>query len=185
VDCVDVADRLLADEPGHDLELDEHVLGCAACAHITRGLARLDVILSSSVVVAPPADLQLRLSELVALEAARPAHKPWWQPLRELDVSGWLTRRPQMIAVQGLAAIMLALATWQIFGWLTAFQPVVGDVAYAMELVASSPAVVYLGNISIDFQSLAVWSMVGMAGWLISENGLIGRRLAASGLQLP
>lgn len=185
MDCVDVADRLLAAEPGHDPELDAHVLACASCAHVARGLARVDAILSSTIVVVPPADLQLRLTQLVALETARLAHKPWWQPVRELDVGGWLARRPQMIAVQGLAAIMLALASWQIFGWLTAFQPVVGDVAYAMELVAASPAVVYLGNISIDFQSLALWSMVGMAGWLISENGLIGRRLAASGLQLP
>jgi len=39
----------------------------------------------------------------------------------------------------GLAAVMLALASWQIFGVLSAFQPVVGDVGYAMELVAGSP----------------------------------------------
>jgi len=185
VDCVEVADLLLADEPGHHPELDEHVLGCAACANVARGLARLDVILSSTVVVVPPADLQLRLSQLVAVEAGRLAHRPWWQQVRELDVGDWLSRRPQMIAAQGLAAIMLALASWQIFGWLTAFQPVVGDIGYAMELVAASPAVAYVGNISIDFQSLALWSLVGIAGWLISENGLIGRQLAASGVQLP
>jgi hypothetical protein len=184
VDCVDVADRLLAAEPERDSELDEHVLGCSACTSVARGLARLDVILSSTVVIVPPAELQLRLAQ-IALEAARPAHLSLWQRARELDVGGWVTRRPQMIAAQGLAAIMLALATWQIFGWLSAFQPVVGDVAYAMELVAGSPAVAYVGNISIDFQSLGLWLLVGIGGWLISENGLIGRRLAASGLQLP
>jgi hypothetical protein len=184
VDCVDVADRLLADEPGHDSELDEHVDTCAACGYVARGLARVDVLLASTLVVAPPPDLQVRLAQ-IALEAARPVPRPWWQRAGALDVSGWLSRRPQMIAVQGLAAVMLALASWQLFGWLTAFQPVVGDIAYAVELVASSPAVAYVGNISIDFQSLGLWLVVGMAGWLISENGLIGRRLAASGLQLP
>ncbi|MBV9325057.1 MAG: hypothetical protein JO352_14850 [Chloroflexi bacterium] len=184
MDCVEVADLLLAPEPGRDPQLAAHVQDCPACAHMASGLARVDAILSSSVVVVPPAHLQVALSQL-ALEAARPARLAWWQPVRELDVGGWLTRRPQMIAAQGLAAVMLALASWQIFGWLSTFQPVVGDVAYAMELVAASPAVAYLGNISIDFQSLTLWSLVGIAGWLISENGLIGRRIAASGLQLP
>jgi hypothetical protein len=184
VDCVDVADTLLADEPGHDAELRQHVNTCSACAVVARGLARLDAILTATLVVPPPSDLQARLAQ-IALEAARPLPRPWWQRTPALDVSGWLARRPQMIAVQGLAAVMLALASWQVFGWLTAFQPVIGDVAYAVELVASSPAAVYVGSISIDFQSLGLWLMVGMVGWLISESGLIGRRLAASGLQLP
>jgi hypothetical protein len=184
VDCVDVADLLLADEPGHAPGLDEHMRGCAACAHIARGLARLDVVLGSTLLVEPPTELQARLAQ-IALEAARPVPRAWWQQLVDLDGSLWLTRRPQTIAVQGLAAVMLALASWQIFGWLAVFQPVVGDVAYAMELVAASPAVAYIGNISIDLQSLVIWSLVGIAGWLISDNGLIGRRIAASGLRLP
>jgi hypothetical protein len=175
---------LLADEPGHDPEVHEHILGCVSCTHIARGLARLDVVLRSTLVVVPPADLQVRLTRL-ALEAARPAPGPWWSRVRELDIGGWVTQRPQMIAAQGLAAVMLALASWQIFGWLSTFQPVLGDVTYAMALVAGSPAGAYVGNISIDFQSLGLWSVVAIAGWLISENGLIGRRIAASGLQLP
>jgi hypothetical protein len=184
VDCVDVTDRLLADEPGYDPELAEHVDGCAACAHVARGLVRVDALLASTLVIAPPPELQVHLAQ-IARDAARPLARPWWQRAGALDLSGWLSRRPQMVAVQGLAAVMLALASWQLFGWLTAFQPVVGDIAYAMELVASSPAVAYVGNISIDFQNLGLWLVVGMVGWLISESGLIGRRLAASGLQLP
>ncbi|HEY1293731.1 MAG TPA: hypothetical protein VGJ60_11670 [Chloroflexota bacterium] len=184
MDCLEVTDRLLAEEPGHDPDLDQHVVGCTACAQLARGVTRLNVILSSALVVVPPLDLQARLAQ-VALEAARPLPRPWWQPVRALELSHWLAQRPQTIAAQGLAAVMLALATWQIFGWLSVFQPVVGDVAYAMELVAASPAVAYVGTISIDFQGLGLWLLVGMAGWLISENGLIGRRIAASGLRLP
>jgi hypothetical protein len=184
VDCVAVADRLLADEPEQAPELDEHVRGCPACAHVARGLASLDIVLSSTLRVEPPAELQVRLAQ-IALDAARPLPRPWWRQLVDLDGSFWLARRPQTIAVQGLAALMLALASWQIFSWLAVFQPVVGDVAYAMELVAASPAVAYIGNISIDLQSLVIWSLVAIAGWLISENGLIGRRIAASGLRLP
>src|SRR5262249_34839314 len=93
--------------------------------------------------------------------------------------------RPQMVAVQGLAAVMLALASWQIFGFVSAVQPVIGDVGYAMELVAASPAAVYLGSIQIDFQSLGIWSVVGIAGWLLSETGVIGRRLASRAQRVP
>ena len=102
----------------------------------------------------------------------------------QFDPATWLAR-PQMVAAQGLAAIMLALASWQVFGWLTAFRPVVGDVPYAMTLVAASPAAVYLGGFQIDLQSLGIWSLVGLAGWLISENGPIGSRLSSTRLHLP
>jgi hypothetical protein len=182
VDCVEVADRLLAPEPGNDPELEEHVGGCEGCAQIARGLRRLDVVLSTSLVVQPPLELQHALAQL-ALEAARPRALPWWQRLPE--IARQLTERPQLVAAQGLAAIMLALASWQLFGWLSAFQPVVGNVGYAFELVAGSPAVAYVGNVQIDLQSLGVWSLVGIVGWLVSENGLIGRRIASSGLRLP
>jgi hypothetical protein len=105
----------------------------------------------------------------------------------DLDVSGWLVLRPHVIAAQGLAAMMLALAGWQVFGFLSTVRPVVGDVGYAMQLVAASPAVVYLGGLPVDLQSLGLWSVVGIGGWLVSENGILGRRLSAlaSRLRLP
>jgi hypothetical protein len=90
-----------------------------------------------------------------------------------------------MIAAQGLAAVMLALASWQVFGWVTAIQPVLGDVPYAMTLVASSPAAVYVAGLQVDVQSLGVWTLVGTVGWLISENGFIGQRLTSMRLRLP
>jgi hypothetical protein len=175
---------LLADDVAVDADVGRHIAGCVRCSHVARGLERLDSVLSVTLVVEPPMALQQRLQQL-ALEAGKPARLAWWQQLPRLDVAHWLAQRPQMVAVQGLAAVMLALASWQIFGWLSAFQPVVGDVAYAMELVAASPAVAYLGSMQIDFQSLGMWSVVGIAGWLVSENGVIGRRIAASGLRLP
>jgi hypothetical protein len=184
VDCVDASEKLLAEEGSADPEVDLHVAGCFSCSHIARGLARLDTLLSATLIVEPPIALQQHLQQL-AFEAAQPAPLPWWRQVAQFDVTRWLGQRPQMIAAQGLAAVMLALASWQLFGWLSAFQPVVGDVAYAFELVAASPAVAYLGSMQIDFQSLGIWSVVGIAGWLISENGAIGRRIASSGLRLP
>src|SRR5205823_583717 len=134
-----------------DPELDRHVATCSQCARVARGLGRVDDLLRTSLVVTPPADLQRRLAQL-AVEAARPEIVPWWRRLGEFNVAGWLAQRPQMVAAQGLAAVMLALASWQILGWLSSFQPVVGDVGYAMTLVAASPAVAYLGGLQIDLQ---------------------------------
>ena len=185
--CVDVTERLLVDELGSDPELDRHVAECARCGHMVRGLDRLDILLTSSVVVTPPLELQRQLAQL-ALEYARP-QTPWWtratDALGQLNLADVLARRPQMVAAQGLAAIMLALASWQVFGWMTAFQPVVGDAAYAMQLVAASPASVYLSGLPFDLQSMSLWSAVGIVGWLISENGWLGRRLSATRLRLP
>jgi hypothetical protein len=137
-------------------------------------LTRLNAVLGSTLLVEPPLELQQRLAEM-AVQAARPESQPWWRRLGQLNLTDWLAQRPQMIAAQGLAAIMLGLASWQVFGWLSTFQPFVGDVGYAMELVAASPAVVYLGSFQVDLQSLTVWSLVGIVGWLVSENGLLGR----------
>jgi hypothetical protein len=182
VDCVDIADRLLERQFGHDPEVDAHVADCAHCSQLARGLARLDAVLTSALVVEPPLELQRSLAQLAA-NAARPRTAPWWQRVSELI--GSLAERPQLVAAQGLAAVLLALASWQIFGWLSVVQPVVGNVGYAVELVAASPAVAYVGNVQIDVQSLGLWSVVGILGWLVSENGLIGRRFASSGLRLP
>jgi|SRR5579859_1650515 len=182
--CVDVAERLLVEELGTDPELDRHVAGCTRCAHVVHSLERLDGMLTSRLVIAPPLDLQRELAQL-AIEYARPPRVSWWARFGQLNLASLLAQRPQMVAAQGLASIMLALASWQIFGWLTTFQPVVGDVAYAMQLVVASPASTYLGGLQIDLQSMAVWSVVGIAGWLISENGWLGRRLSATRLRLP
>jgi hypothetical protein len=176
------------EESGADPELEQHIASCARCSHTAFGLDRVDDVLRTSLVVVPPLELQRQLLQL-AYAAARPRTRPWWERAREAlgqaNLADWLAQRPQAVTVQGLAAVVLALASWTIFGWISAFQPVVGDVAYAMELVAASPAAVYLGSVQFDFQSLGVWSTVGLLGWLISENGLIGRQIGSSRLQLP
>jgi hypothetical protein len=177
--CADVTERLLEGDWSTDVEVDQHVAECARCSHMADGLVRLDTVLRSTLVVTPPLDLQRRLAQL-AYEAAQPRPLPWWRRLDQLDLTAWLAQRPQMVAAQGFASILLALTTWQIFGWLSAYRPVVGDVGYAMELLATSPAAAYLGGLQIDLQSLGLWSLVGLVGWLVAEVGPIGRRLAAT-----
>jgi hypothetical protein len=185
VQCVDVTDRLLEAEPGSDPEIDRHLGECAGCSHVALSLNRLDSVLTSALVVSPPLDLQRQLAQ-IALDAARPAGpEPWWRALGQFSVPAWLAQQPHMVAAQGLAAIVLTLASWQILGWVAALQPVVGDVGYAMQLVVSSAAPVFVGGIQLDTQSLGVWSLVGLVGWLLSENGLIGGRLRSSRLRLP
>ena len=182
--CADATERLLEGELSTDVELGRHVAECARCSHVARGLVRLDTVLRSTLVVAPPPDLQHRLAQL-AHEAARPQPRPWWRRLDQLDLTTWLSQRPQMVAARGFASILLALTTWQIFGWLSTYRPVVGDVGYALELLATSPAVAYLGGLQIDLQSLTLWSLVGLAGWLVAEVGPIGRRLVATRQKSP
>lgn len=186
--CIDATELLLVDELAANPALARHVADCARCAHVRHGLERLDTLLTSSVVVVPPMELQYQLAQ-IALDYASPPTPAWWtraaRMFGQVNLADWWAQRPQMIAAQGLASIMVAVASWQIFGWLTTFQPIVGDVAYAMELVMASPASVYLGGLQIDLQSLGLWSAVGIGGWLISENGWLGRRLAATRQKLP
>jgi anti-sigma factor RsiW len=185
--CDSVAEQLLAPDRPRGPELEQHVSACPACAHLARGLARLDMIAARSVLVEPPLDVQRRLAEL-ALEAARPRARPWWQRLMQGELNfDWLVLRPNVVAAQGLAAVMVVLASWQVFGWLSLFRPVIGDVGYAVQLVVASPAVAYLGGLQVDLGSLALWSLVGIAGWLVSEHGALGRRLASltDRLRLP
>ena len=185
--CVEATERLLAQESGEDPELQQHLASCARCSHAALGLDRVDDVLRTCLVVAPPLDLQRQL-QMIAFDAAHPPAKPWWARLPELvgsvSLADWLAQRPQTVAAQGFAAVMVALASWTIFSWVSTFQLIVGDVGYAMELVAASPAAVYLSGIQFDFQSLGMWSLVGMFGWLISENGLIGRQIGSRRLQL-
>ena len=184
--CVEVTAELLAADGDMAVyaEVQRHVRGCAHCARVAAGLGRLNGALRTTLVVAPPLALQRQLQQLV-VETARPATQPWWQRLRQLDPSAWLAQRPHMVAAQGLAAAMLALASWQMFGWFATYQPVVGDVGYAVQLVAASPAATYFGGLQIDVQSLGLWTIVGIVGWLVSEDGLLGRRLTSIRPRLP
>jgi len=172
VQCAGVVDQLLAADDDLDLvtEVDRHLANCDSCATLARRLGRLEAVLQSALVVEPPAELQVHLAGL-AWAAARPAHTSWWLRLRAWFDSLVLAR-PNLAIAQSLAALMLVLAGWQVLGWLNTFTPMVGDVPYAVELVASSPAAAYLSGIqSLDLQSLLVWSGVGLVGWLFSESG--------------
>jgi hypothetical protein len=184
MECLDWTEQLLAADAGTDRRLAAHLTECTACASVARGLDAVDRVLQVNLVVAPPLDLQRQLAQLV-LDVAVPQPVPWWRRLGQVDLTGWLAPRPQVLAAQGLAAIMLALASWQVLGVMSNLQPVLGDVGYAVQLVAASPATAYLSNLQIDVQSLSVWSLVGVAGWLVSEDGLLGRRFWPSRRQPP
>jgi anti-sigma factor RsiW len=176
VQCAGVVDQLLAADDNSDLqaEVERHLADCTGCATLAQRLGRLDSVLESALVLGPPLELQRQLADL-ARAAARPAQVPWWLRLRAW-LDGLLPARPSLAIAQGLASLMLVLAGWQVLGFLNTFTPMVGDVPYAVQLVASSPAAAYLGGLqSFDAQSLLLWSGVGFVGWLFSESGPIGR----------
>ena len=185
--CVDAAERLLADEPRSSRSrAGRHVAECAACAHVAGGLRAagrgpgLDADRRAAAGSAAAAG-----ADCAGRGAAR-RRLPWWTAMLARTRRDRLAdAAPQTVAVQGLAAIMLRA------GELAGLRLALGLPASRRRRRVRdgagrrSPAVAYLGGIPIDLQSLGMWSLVGIAGWLISENGLIGRRLAASGLRLP
>src|SRR5690348_14640441 len=123
--CADVAELLLAPEGDAGADVDQHVASCARCAPIARGVARLNTVLASALVMEPPMRLQLKLQQLV-IETAQPRALPWWRRALNGEINlNWLSVRPNVFAAQGLATLMVALASWQIYGWVTAFRPVV------------------------------------------------------------
>ena len=176
--CDAVIDLLLSDEAVSDARVGQHLDTCQRCRHVAGGLRRLDNALRSAVVVQPPLELQHQLAALVDTAAwprSQADPRAWWSRL----LSGeWLRLSPNMAAAQGLAAMFAAVVGWQVFGWLNAVRPVIGDVGYAMQLVVASPASIYMGGSQVDLQSLGMWSLVGAFGWLVSDAGPVGRWLA-------
>lgn len=178
--CLDATELLLADERERSDDLDQHVRGCARCASVMRGIGRLDVVVHAAIVIAPPIDLQRDLNRLVWDHVAG---RPWWQ-----RVLGWAdspSTSPRRLAFQGLATMTAAVVGWQVFGAVANVQPVVGDTAYALQLVMASPASAYVSGMHLDLQSLGVWSVVGLIGWAVSDDGVLAGRLAALRRRLP
>ena len=182
--CVDVTERLLAGEPNapDQREVAQHVVTCAGCTSIARGLRRLDTVVRAVVVVAPPMDLQRELARLVLAETAAPVSASWWERFSAWLRSAWA---PQRVALQGALVLVVALTGWQVFGALSSVQPVVGDAGYALQLVVASPASTYLSGVHLDGQSLGVWSIVGLIGWALSDDNILSGRLAALRKRLP
>ncbi len=129
----------------------------------------------AAVLVDPPAELSASLTalarstarELRETRAVRP--RAAWLSLPATWLA-WL-QRPRLAFAQVAAALVISLAGWQLLGWLQAAGSVVGDVPFALQLLFSSPAALYLPGIQIDLPSMVLWSAIGGAAWLVSESG--------------
>jgi hypothetical protein len=139
------------------LEIDQHLIGCTACAAYAERTAAVDVLARPALLVAPPLDLQLRLAALVQTQ---PVYLPIAPESPFLGVVAW-----------AIAAALGALAAWQVFGWLQDYPLVVGDVGVALEIVLGSPGLRYLAEIQIDLPGLLLWSGLGVVAWLFSPSG--------------
>jgi hypothetical protein len=189
VQCEQVSDHLLLGEPADPAEIGQHLDTCSACARLARAAGRVDSVLHAALVVEPPPALQARLAALLQtapLLARPPAATsqpgPWWR--RTLDALRSFDPRvnpPRLVFAQGLALLAVALASWQVFNWSSSITPVVGDVGYAVELLAESPALTYVPGLQIDPGAFALWTLLGLAGWVASESGPLGRYLSPPG----
>jgi predicted anti-sigma-YlaC factor YlaD len=160
VDCDEVGARLFAGDAGDD-ELLAHAGACPGCRLMAARVAQLDAVLSASLLETPPLVLQQRL-----LALAQPTPIASWREALAL-----LLTRPHATLAHAFAAICVVLAGWQVFVWLSGVGAVVGDIPYALQLLASSPALTYLGGVQTDAPALAAWSAVGVAAWSVSESG--------------
>jgi hypothetical protein len=160
VQCDDVAARLFTRDAS-DGELLEHARACPRCRLVAGCVARLDAVLGSTLLEPPPLVLQQRLQAL-----AQPAPVTSWR-----HVLGLMLTQPHATLAHAFAAICVVLAGWQVFVWLGNAGAVVGDIPYALQLIASSPASTYLGGVQADVSALAAWSAVGVAAWSVSESG--------------
>jgi len=157
VSCVDVREWLATRDGPRPVGLDEHVAGCAGCTAYAARTAEIDVLARPVLLVTPPLDLQLRLAALVQTQ---PVYVPVAAEWPLLGVIAW-----------AIAAALGALAAWQIFGWLQSFSLVVGDVGVAVQIVLTSPAVLYLSELQVDLSGLVLWSGLGLVAWLFSPSG--------------
>jgi hypothetical protein len=168
VRCSDVAALLLApdsDETRADA-VAAHTASCARCAIVAARVRQLDAVLGTTLVEEPPLALQ---QQLLALVQTQPAGSHWWDVLA-FSTSLWVVR-PHSALAHAFAAICVLLAGWQVFAWLSTAIATIGDVPYALQLIASSPAPTYLGDVQIDIPALVAWSLVGLGAWAVSESG--------------
>jgi predicted anti-sigma-YlaC factor YlaD len=138
-------------------EIDQHLIGCPACRAYAARSAEVDVLARPALLVAPPLELQMRLA---ALAQSQPVYVPISTESPLLGVVAW-----------AIASVLGALAAGQVFGWLQAYPIVVGDVAAALQIVLTSPAVRYLAELQIDLPGLVLWSALGLVAWLFSPSG--------------
>lgn len=189
------AQALLSDDERARGHAEAHLRNCPACAAFAGRIAALDALLSPALLVEPPAALRAQLASVARSFArprgspsAEPAHAPvsrtpslagrWWmQATRRVRLAPWTAHGPTAVA-QVTAGAAVALASWQVYGWLggLGMAPVVGDVPRALALVAASPTLSYLADLPADLQGAAMWALVGAGGWTLSESGPIGRR---------
>jgi hypothetical protein len=138
----------------------------------------LDSLLRSVVVVEPPFELGPRLASLVpgpAL-AVTPDHGAWERLLTRVDA--WLPRTG-VLAIQFVLLAVLAFGVMQFVTWAGSVGAVIGDVPYALQVLALSPAATYLPDIQALATQLGMWLVIGLAGWLFSQ-GILGGQQTAS-----
>jgi hypothetical protein len=170
VHCRDVTAHLLAAEPDaaepDGALVRAHVAGCAACATVARRVQRLDAILRATLVQEPPPALQQQLLALVQTGVVvQPRVGHWWDVV--LFSSALWAVRPHTVLANAVAAVCVLLAGWQVFAWLGSLPALIGDVPYALQVLASSPSIGGLG----DLQGLMWWLVAGALAWSVSESG--------------
>lgn len=133
-----------------DGERGEHHDGCPACAAWEERQQALDGALTSALLVAPPADLSARLSEIPAM-VARPAAETAGQDFLELA----------FLVVAALGAIGLSGAAVALV--LSLVWPIAADALQVIPLILDSPLIGYYQSVaSTLLEALATLVLVAL-----------------------
>ena len=129
-----------------------------------------DERLRAALMLEPPAELRLRLTALAYAAGAEQQAVP----AQDVSSDGRLGRAKRLGWLADpagwIAAIVLAAALWQGYGWLAASTLVLGDVVDAVGLLATLPALPSLGDFGLDPIALALWCIVAAIAWLVAEG---------------
>jgi len=122
----------------------------------------MDDRIRAALVVEPPPELRFRLAALARSAAAEravaaPAARGQWLAWLA-DPTTWL------------AALVLALALWQVFLILASSTLVLGNVADAAALLTALPTLPALQIVGLDPLSAALWCVVAVVAWLAAEG---------------
>ncbi|MHB8619969.1 MAG: hypothetical protein ACYDAG_10420 [Chloroflexota bacterium] len=158
--------------PGVDpgAPLATHLFGCAACRAFASSIGQVDVLVRQALVVEPPVELRSRLMAVIQ-EVAVPA--PVVRPSALVVAPGparearrsW--SRPLLAAGMALMGTAVSIALWQLVGVLVSLRPVLGNVPYALDLVAASPAPQLLTDLLVNAGTVSLWVLAGLTCWLL------------------
>ncbi len=177
MDCVNVRQALAIPAEGAAASVQAHLAGCPACASWARTLREVDEVARPALIVAPPAEVALRLAELAAVAPIVTRTTP------HRFGPEWLLISATLVAL--IAAQVYALSLWA----GSAIGLSIGDIPVALIVLLGSPGlgVGTIARLAQDYLAgLGMWLLLGAALWVATAERPVERLTrAVAALRVP